>query len=117
MTEPCDLSAVEARRRILARSLSPVELLQSCVARIERTNRVVNAIVAIDVETARKRAEAIEQALRRGEEIGLLAGLPIGVRTYRPPRGSGPQADRYYSRTMFPSRTNKASPMSAKPAA
>jgi amidase len=80
MTEPCDLSAVEARRRILARSLSPVELLQSCVARIEKTNRVVNAIVAIDVETARKRAEAIEQALRRGEEIGLLAGLPIGVK-------------------------------------
>ena len=80
MMEPCDLSAVEARRRILARSLSPVELLQSCVARIERSNRVVNAIVAMDVETARKRAEAIEQALRRGEEIGLLAGLPIGVK-------------------------------------
>ena len=78
--EPCDLSAVEARRRILGRSLSPVELLQSCVARIERTNRFVNAIVAIDVETARKRAEAVEQALRRGEEIGLLAGLPIGVK-------------------------------------
>ena len=79
MTEPCDLSAVEARRRILARSLSPVELLQSCVARIEKTNRVVNAIVAMDVESARKCAMAIEQALRRGDEIGLLAGLPIGV--------------------------------------
>jgi amidase len=80
MTEPCDLSAIEARRRILARALSPVELLQSCVTRIEKSNRVVNAIVAIDVETARKRAEAIEQALGRGEEIGLLAGLPIGVK-------------------------------------
>ena len=57
-----------------------MELLQSCVARIEKTNRVVNAIVAMDVETARKRAEAIEQALGRGEEIGLLAGLPIGVK-------------------------------------
>jgi amidase len=80
MTEPCDLSAVEARGRILARSLSPVELLQSCVARIEKTNRAVNAIVAIDVEAARKRADAIEQALRRGEGVGLLAGLPIGVK-------------------------------------
>ena len=80
MTEPCDLSAVEARRRIAGRSLSPVELLASCVARIEKTNPAVNAIVAIDVETARKRAEAIEQALGRGEEIGLLAGLPIGVK-------------------------------------
>ena len=80
MTEACDLSAVDARRRIAARSLSPVELLQSCAARIEKTNRIVNAIVAIDVDTARKRAEAIEQALRRGEEIGLLAGLPVGVK-------------------------------------
>jgi len=80
MTEPCDLCAVEARRCIADRSLSPVELLQSCVARIEKTNRSVNAIVAIDVEKARKRAEAIEQALGRGEEIGLLAGLPIGVK-------------------------------------
>ena len=80
MTEPCDLSAVEARRRILGRSLSPVELLQNCVARIEKTNQVVNAIVAKDVESARERAEAIEQALRRGDDIGLLAGLPIGVK-------------------------------------
>jgi amidase len=80
MTEPCDLSAVEARRRILRRSLSPVELLESCVARIEKTNAFVNAIVAIDVEAARKRANEIEQALRGGEEIGLLVGLPIGVK-------------------------------------
>ena len=80
MTEPCDLSAVEARRLIVRRSLSPMELLQSCISRIEKTNGVVNAIVAIDVDTARKRAAAIEQALVRGEEIGMLSGLPIGVK-------------------------------------
>jgi Asp-tRNA(Asn)/Glu-tRNA(Gln) amidotransferase A subunit family amidase len=40
----------------------------------------VNAIVAIDLNAARKRATAIEQALMRGEEIGVLAGLPIGVK-------------------------------------
>ena len=80
MTEPCDLSAVEARRLIVRRSLSPMELLQSCISRIEKTNGVVNAIVAIDVDTARKRAAAIEEALVRGEEIGMLSGLPIGVK-------------------------------------
>ena len=80
MMEPCDLSAVEAKRRIVGRSLSPVELLHSCVARIERTNPVVNAIVAIDVDAARKSADAIALAMRRGEEVGLLAGLPIGVK-------------------------------------
>ena len=80
MTEPCDLSAVEARRLIAARDLSPVELLDSCVRRMERTNGAVNAVVAMDVETARRRAEAIEQAIARGEDAGLLAGLPIGVK-------------------------------------
>ena len=80
MTEPCDLSAVEARRLIGRRSLSPTALLQSCARRIEKTNRFVNAIVAIDLNAARKRAAAIEQALMRGEEIGVLAGLPIGVK-------------------------------------
>ena len=80
MTEPCDLSAVEARRLIGRRSLSPTALLQSCARRIEATNKFVNAIVAIDLNTARKRAVAIEQALMRGEEIGVLTGLPIGVK-------------------------------------
>jgi Asp-tRNA(Asn)/Glu-tRNA(Gln) amidotransferase A subunit family amidase len=80
MAEPCDLSALDARRAIGARKLSPVELLDSCLARIERTNEAVNAMVAIDAEAARKRAREIEQAIGRGDEVGLLAGLPIGVK-------------------------------------
>ena len=37
-TEPCDLSAVEARRLIGRKALSPVELLESCLRRIEAVN-------------------------------------------------------------------------------
>lgn len=80
MTEPCDLSAIEARRAIGRRELSPVELLESCLSRIEATNGAVNAMVAMDVDAARKRAAEIEQAVGRGEEVGPLAGLPIGVK-------------------------------------
>ena len=80
MTEPCDLAAVEARRLIAARKLSPVELLDSCLARIEQTNPAINAVVAIDADAARKRAREIEQAIGRGEQVGILAGLPIGVK-------------------------------------
>ena len=43
MAEPCDLSALEARRAIGQRKLSPVELLESCLARIAATNGAVNA--------------------------------------------------------------------------
>ena len=80
MAEPCDLSAVEARRLIGERKLSPVELLESCIARIERTNTAVNSMVATDLDAARKRAKDIEQAIGRGEDAGLLAGLPVGVK-------------------------------------
>ena len=44
MTEPCDLTAVEARRLIGRRALSPVELLESCLPRIDETDPVVNAV-------------------------------------------------------------------------
>jgi amidase len=80
MTEPCDLPAIEARRAIGRRQLSPVELLESCLARVEATNGAVNAMVAIDADGARRRAAEVEQAIGRGEDVGLLAGLPIGVK-------------------------------------
>src|SRR5262245_12060616 len=80
MTEPCDLSALNARHAIGRRELSPVELLESCLVRIEATNGALNAMVAMDVDAARKHAAEIEQAIGRGEEVGLLAGLPIGVK-------------------------------------
>ena len=80
MTEPCDLSALDARAAIGRRRLSPLELLESCLARIEATNGSVNAMVALDADAARRRAGEIGQAIGRGDEAGLLAGLPIGVK-------------------------------------
>jgi Asp-tRNA(Asn)/Glu-tRNA(Gln) amidotransferase A subunit family amidase len=48
MTEPCDLTAVEARRLIGTKRLAPSELLESCIARIEAVDPAVNAIPARD---------------------------------------------------------------------
>ncbi|HET9018124.1 MAG TPA: amidase family protein [Acetobacteraceae bacterium] len=80
MTEPCDLGAVEARRLIGAKRLSPVELTESCIARIEAVDHAVNAMVARDVDRARVAARASEQAVMRGDELGALHGLPFGVK-------------------------------------
>ena len=80
MSEPCDLSAVEARRLMGERKLSPVELLESCLSRIETTNKAVNAIVAMNVDAARARAKELEQAFARGDDLGPAAGLPVGVK-------------------------------------
>jgi len=79
-TEPCDLSAVEARRLIGRKALSPVELLDSCLGRIEAVNPAVNAFVALDTDRARAAARDAEAAVVRGGELGPLHGLPVGIK-------------------------------------
>jgi Asp-tRNA(Asn)/Glu-tRNA(Gln) amidotransferase A subunit family amidase len=80
MTELCDESAVELRRRIGAKEISPVELLESCIKRIERVNPTLNAVVATIYDRARKEAKAAEEKVMRGEALGVLHGLPLGVK-------------------------------------
>ena len=60
-TEPCDLTAVEARRLIGRKALAPSELLESCIARIEAVDHAVNAMVARDFE---RRAPAARRRMR-----------------------------------------------------
>ena len=80
MTQPCDLDATEARRLIGAKALSPVELLDSCLARIEATNGALNAVVAMDETKARTDAKEAEAAVMRGDDLGILHGLPVGIK-------------------------------------
>lgn len=80
MSEPCDLSAVEARNLIGTKQLSPVELLDSCIRRMEALNPTLNAIVNPCLERARNEATAAEQAVVDGESLGSLHGLPLGVK-------------------------------------
>jgi Asp-tRNA(Asn)/Glu-tRNA(Gln) amidotransferase A subunit family amidase len=77
---PCDLSAVEARRLIAAKSLSASELLESCIQRIEAVDPAVNAMVARDFDRARVTAKAADAATMRGDPLPPLHGLPIGIK-------------------------------------
>jgi len=80
MTEPCDLPATEARRLIGAKALSPVELMQSCIARTEAVDHAVNAMVARDFERATAAAHVAEAAVMRGDALPPLHGLPVGIK-------------------------------------
>lgn len=80
MAELCDLEAVELRRLIGAGEVSPVDLVESCIARIEAADPAVNAITAKAYDRARAEARAAEAAVRRGDALGPLHGLPIGVK-------------------------------------
>ena len=75
-----ELSAVELRRLIGARQVSPVELMDACIARIDALNPAINAICATDFERARDSAKLAEASVMRGENLGPLHGLPLGVK-------------------------------------
>src|SRR4029453_14698745 len=87
MSEPCDLPAVTARALIGERKLSPVELMDSCIRRIEEIDPAVNAVIARSFETARGAAQASEAAVMRGDALGALHGLPLGVKDLIDARG------------------------------
>jgi amidase len=74
------LSSVEMRRAIGAKSLSPVELLEAVIERVEALNPAVNAICARDYARARREAVAAEKAALDGDQLGPLHGLPTGVK-------------------------------------
>jgi len=75
-----ELTAREMRRQIGLRHLSPVELMEACISRIEAVNPAVNAICATDFDRAREQARVAEAALMRGDPLGPLHGLPLGVK-------------------------------------
>ena len=77
---PAELTAVEARRLIGRRALSPVELLESCLAQIDRVDPALNAMVVRDDARARAAARVAEAAMLRGDVLGPLHGLPVAIK-------------------------------------
>lgn len=78
--ELVSLSAVELRHLIGRKEISPVELLDACITQIENVNPYVNAVTAMCYERAKKEAIQAESAIINGHEVGLLHGLPLGVK-------------------------------------
>lgn len=80
MTELCDLPATTLRRMIGDKRISPVELLDSCIERIEATNPALNAFVVLCLEDARRDAAEKADQVARGDALPPLHGLPIGMK-------------------------------------
>lgn len=80
MTDPSFLSAKRLAGLIRRRKIGCVELLDHYLARVERYNPSLNAIIATDIPAARRRARAADTALARGERWGPLHGVPMTVK-------------------------------------
>jgi amidase len=78
--EPCELPARVLARRLRRRQLSAAEALEAHLQRIEKHNPALNAVVSLDVDRARELAAAADAALRRGEQLGPLHGVPMTLK-------------------------------------
>jgi aspartyl-tRNA(Asn)/glutamyl-tRNA(Gln) amidotransferase subunit A len=74
------LSLTGAAALIRSRKISPVELTQACLARIERLNPVLNAFITVTGDRALSQARDAEAEIRRGKWRGLLHGVPIALK-------------------------------------
>ena len=73
-------SATTLARRIRRKEVSPVEVVDAAIARIEAHNPKINALVIFDYDGARRQAKAAENAIMRGDAIGQLHGVPIAMK-------------------------------------
>src|SRR2546423_368583 len=74
------VTATELAIRIRRHQLSPVEVVDAFIERIEQRNTSLNAFVYLGFEDARKRAKEAEQALMAGAALGPLHGVPIAMK-------------------------------------
>ena len=85
--ELASLSAVELARKIREKELSPVEVTEYFLRRIEEHNPKVNAFCTVDAEGARQAARAAEERLMAGGELPPLLGVPVAIKDLTPTKG------------------------------
>jgi aspartyl-tRNA(Asn)/glutamyl-tRNA(Gln) amidotransferase subunit A len=102
--ELCLLSVAEAADLIARRRLSPVELTEACLARIEALNPQLDAFVTLTAERARAQAREAESEIAAGRRRGPLHGVPFGLKDMFETRGIRTTAHSRILRDHVPAR-------------
>lgn len=74
------LSIEQAAGLLRRKEISPVELVDACLARIERLNPALNSFITVTADRARREARAVEGEMARGKWRGVLHGIPISLK-------------------------------------
>lgn len=80
MTELAWMPATELAKRYRERSLSPVEVVEAVLGRLEAVEPTINAFVTVTAEHAREQAKDAEARFRSRDEDAPLRGIPITVK-------------------------------------
>ena len=80
MTDLSSLRVHELSAGLAARRFSPVDVVDACLARIEKYESRLNAFVSVHAKEARLAAEAADKAIRSGHGLGPLHGVPLALK-------------------------------------
>lgn len=78
--ELATLTIAEVAARIKTGAVSPVELTELYLQRIEKLDPVLNAFVTVIAEDARSQAKVLEREIRTGKYRGVLHGIPVAIK-------------------------------------
>jgi len=81
MSDLTFLPAVNMAQQIREKKISPVELADAHLAKIERLNPRLNAFVHVDAKCVRREARAAQAAVMSGKPLGPLHGVPISIKS------------------------------------
>jgi aspartyl-tRNA(Asn)/glutamyl-tRNA(Gln) amidotransferase subunit A len=76
----CRMDAVTIAARVKAKELSPVEVVDAVLARMDKLEPTLHAFCTPTPDLARETAKQIEHSLMAGNDVGPLAGVPIGIK-------------------------------------
>ena len=81
MAEPTFLSAISLAEKVRVKKLSSVEVVESYLRRIDQLHGKLNAFVEVNSEGALRRARMADEAMSRGEPLGVLHGIPLSIKS------------------------------------
>ena len=76
----CRMDAVTLAEKIRSKQLSPTEVTEAVLARMEKLNPVLGAFCTPTPDVARQQAKAVEADIMAGKPVGPLAGVPVGIK-------------------------------------
>ena len=103
VNDPAELTIEEAAALLRARALSPVELVDACLSRIDAIEPALNAFITVTASDAREAARAAERQIAAGTYRGPLHGIPVAVKDLFATRGVRTTAGSQILRDHVPS--------------
>jgi len=70
----------ELHHQLVSKERSAVEITQAALKRIEALEPKLHSFLCVTADRALSQAQAVDAKIATGEEIGLLAGIPIGIK-------------------------------------